>query len=265
MPDFKIATFNANSIRSRLDQILDWLAREQPDVLCVQETKVQDKDFPAQPIKDAGYHVIFRGQKAYAGVAIISKVPPEKVVAGFDDEAENGDGADEPRLLRAVYHGVTVINSYVPQGREPESEHFQYKLRWLARMRALLERHYSPDDLLVWVGDLNVAPEDIDVYDPKGLRYHVDFHPDAQAALERVRQWGFVDVFRQHHPNEPQQFSYFDYRANNPIERGIGWRIDHIWATAPLAAKSTRAWIDVEARKAARPSDHTFVVAEFAL
>lgn len=260
MPNFKIATFNANSIRSRLDQILDWLAREQPDVLCVQETKVQDKDFPAQPILDAGYHVIFRGQKAYSGVAIISKTAPEHVVAGFDDD---GEDADAPRLLRAVYHGVTVVNSYVPQGREPESEHFQYKLRWLARMRALLERHYTPDDLLVWVGDLNVAPEDIDVYDPKGLRYHVDFHPDAQAALEAIRQWGFVDVFRQHHPGEPKQFSYFDYRANNPIERGIGWRIDHIWATAPLAATSTRAWIDVEARKAARPSDHTLVVAEF--
>jgi len=261
MTNFKIATFNANSIRSRLDQILGWLDRERPDVLCVQETKVQDKDFPAQPIEAAGYHVIFRGQKAYSGVAIISKEAPEDIAAGLDD----GEEADEPRLLRAVYHGITVVNTYVPQGRDVDSEHFQYKLRWLARLRALLERHYSPDDLLVWVGDLNVAPEDIDVYDPKGLRYHVDFHPDAQAALEAIRQWGFVDVFRQHHPGEPQQFSYFDYRANNPIERGIGWRIDHIWATAPLAAKSTRAWIDVEARKAERPSDHTLVVAEFEL
>ena len=267
MTNFKIATFNANSIRSRLAQILGWLDRERPDVLCVQETKVQDKDFPAQPIEDAGYHVIFRGQKAYSGVAIISQTAPEDIVAGFDDvAAESGvEDTDAPRLLRAVYHGVTVVNTYVPQGRDVNSEHFQYKLRWLARLRALFERHYSPNDLLVWVGDLNVAPEDIDVYDPKGLRYHVDFHPDAQAALEAIRQWGFVDVFRQHHPDEPKQFSYFDYRANNPIERGIGWRIDHIWATVPLAAKSTSAWIDVEARKAERPSDHTFVAAEFAL
>jgi len=262
MTNFKIATFNANSIRSRLDQILDWLNREHPDVLCVQETKVQDKDFPAQPIEDAGYHVIFNGQKAYSGVAILSRTTPEHVIAGFDDGEED---TDAPRLLRGVYHGVTVVNTYVPQGRDVDSEHFQYKLHWLARLRALFERHYSPDDLLVWVGDLNVAPEDIDVYDPKGLRNHVDFHPDAQAALENVRQWGLVDVFRQYHAGEPKQFSYFDYRANNPIERGIGWRIDHIWATKPLAAKSTRAWIDVEARKAERPSDHTFVVAEFAL
>jgi exodeoxyribonuclease-3 len=265
MSNFKIATFNANSIRTRLDQIIDWLGREQPDVLCIQETKVQDKDFPTQPIEDAGYHVIFRGQKSYAGVAIISKTAPRDVAAGLDDGEDGGeDAADEPRLLRAVYNGVTVVNTYVPQGREPESEHFQYKLRWLARMRKLFEQHYTPDDLLVWVGDLNVATEDIDVHDPKGLRYHVDFHPDAQAALENVRQWGFIDVFRKHHPGEPQQFSYFDYRARNPIERGLGWRIDHIWATVPLAARSTGAWIDVEARRAERPSDHTFVIAEFA-
>ncbi|HOT90714.1 MAG TPA: exodeoxyribonuclease III [Anaerolineae bacterium] len=261
MSTFKIATFNANSIRSRLEQILAWLDREAPDVLCIQETKVQDQDFPAQPIMEAGYHVIFRGQKAYAGVAIISRETPQDVAAGLDD----GEEADEPRLLRAVYHGIAVVNTYVPQGREPESEHFQYKLRWLKRLRAFFERHYTPNDLLVWVGDLNVAPEDIDVYDPKGLRYHVDFHPEAQAALEYVRQWGFVDVFRKHHPNEPGQFSYFDYRTRNAIERGIGWRVDHIWATAPLAARSTRAWIDVEARKAERPSDHVPLVAEFIL
>ncbi|HQE91602.1 MAG TPA: exodeoxyribonuclease III [Anaerolineae bacterium] len=261
MANFKIATFNANSIRTRLDLILDWLDREQPDVLCIQETKVQDKDFPVEEIEEAGYHVIFRGQKAYAGVAIISRDAPQAVTAGLDD----GEEADEPRLLCGVYRGIAVVNTYVPQGREPESEHFQYKLRWLKRLRDYFERHYSPTDPLVWVGDFNVATEDIDVYDPKGLRYHVDFHPDVQAALESVRQWGFVDVFRRHHPGEPRQFTYFDYRANNPIERGIGWRIDHIWATAPLAAKSTRAWIDVEARQAAHPSDHTFLVAEFAL
>ncbi len=261
MSNFKIATFNANSIRSRLDQIITWLNRERPDVLCVQETKVQDKDFPTQPIKEAGYHVIFRGQKAYAGVAIISQSAPQEVAAGLDDGGE----ADEARLLRAVYHGITVVNTYVPQGRDPQSEHFQYKLHWLRRLRAYFARHFTPADPVIWVGDFNVATEDIDVYDPQGLRYHVDFHPDTQAALEEVRQWGFVDVFRRHHPGEPQQFTYFDYRAHNPLERGIGWRIDHIWATAPLAAKSTRAWIDVEARKAERPSDHTFVVAEFTL
>ena len=258
---FKIATFNANSIRTRLPIILEWLARERADVLCVQETKVQDQDFPAAEIETAGYHVIFRGQKAQAGVAIISREAPEQVGAGFDD----GGPADEPRFLRAVYRGIHVLNTYVPQGREPESEHFQYKLAWFRRLRAFLERHFTPEMPVLWVGDFNVATEDIDVYDPVGLRGHVDFHPEAQAALEEVRRWGFVDVFRRLHPGEPGHFSYWDYRARNPVERGLGWRIDHIWATSPLAEKAIACWMDVEARKGERPSDHTFMVAEFAV
>jgi exodeoxyribonuclease-3 len=158
-----------------------------------------------------------------------------------------------------------VVNTYVPQGRSPDSEHFQYKLEWLARLRALFESHYSPQEPLLWMGDFNVAPEPIDVHDPKRLKNHVDFHPEARAALEQVREWGFVDVFRRHHPEEPGQYTFWDYRVRDALERGLGWRVDHIWATEPLARKSTRAWIDVEARRAERPSDHTFLVAEFAL
>ena len=254
----KAATYNANSIRSRLGLVLDWLGRETPDVLCLQETKVQDPDFPAQPIRDAGYQVVFRGQKAYAGVAIVSREEPQEVDFGLD-------GEDEARLVRAVIGGITVVNTYVPQGRSPDSEHFRYKLEWLARLRALFERHYSPEESLLWMGDFNVAPEPIDVYDPKRLKNHVDFHPEARAALERLREWGFVDVFRRHHPDEPDQYTFWDYRARDPVERGIGWRVDHIWATEPLASRSTRAWIDVAARLAERPSDHTFLVAEFVL
>ena len=259
MGKLKVATYNANSIRARMPLVLDWLAREAPDVLCVQETKVQDQDFPAAPIQDAGYHVVFRGQKAHAGVAILSREEPQAVAYGLDD----GDEPDEPRLIRATIAGVRVVNTYVPQGRDPDSEHFQYKLAWFGRLRAFFERHYSPEEPLVWVGDFNVATEPIDVYDPVKLDGHVDYHPDARAALERVREWGFVDVFRRHHPDEPGQYSYFDYRARNPVERGIGWRVDHIWATPPLAERSTDAWIDVEARLAQRPSDHTVMVAEF--
>lgn len=258
--NFKIATYNANSIRTRLAQTLDWLAREQPDVLCLQETKVQDQDFPAAPFQEAGYHVIYRGQKAHAGVAILSQEPSQNVIGGFADAPH-----DAPRLLRATYGPITVINTYVPQGRDPDSEHFAYKLAWFARLRALFEREYTPEQWLVWVGDFNVATEDIDVHDPVRLRGHVDFHPEAQAALERVREWGFVDVYRRLHPDAPGHFSYWDYRARNPVERGIGWRIDHIWATAPLAERAATAWVDVAARQAEKPSDHTFVVAEFAL
>ena len=255
----KAATFNANSIRARLGQVLDWLHRETPDVLCVQETKAQDKDFPLQPFLDAGYHVAFRGQKAHAGVAIISRTEPQEVAFGLDDGGE----PDEARLIRAIIRGIPIVNTYVPQGRDAESAHFQYKLEWLARIRTFFARHCDPGVPVLWMGDLNVATEPIDVYDPKRLAGHVDFHPDAQAALERVREWGFVDVFRRHHPGEEGQYTYWDYRARDPIERGMGWRVDHIWATEPLARTSTASWIDVEARRAERPSDHTFLVAEF--
>ncbi len=255
----KIATYNVNGIRSRLNSMLDWLRREAPDILCVQETKVQDEDFPAAPFREAGYHVTFKGQKAHAGVAIFSREAPESVAFGLDD----GGAPDEPRLIRALFGGVTVVNTYVPQGREITSEHFQYKLQWLARLRAFFERHYTPRDPLVWVGDFNVAPEPIDVYAPDRLEDNVDYHPDARAALETVRAWGFIDVFRQHHPGEPGHYTYWDYRVWGALERGMGWRIDHIWATDQMARRCAHIWIDVEARKAEKPSDHTYLVGEF--
>lgn len=257
----RVATFNANSIRSRLEQVLGWLARETPDVLALQETKVQDEDFPAAAFESAGYHVVFRGQKAHAGVALVSRQPPQQVGFGLDDDGP----PDEARLIRAVIGGIPLVNTYVPQGRTPDSEHFQYKLAWLARLRAFFERHYTADEPLIWLGDFNIAPEPIDVHDPKGLMGHVAFHPDAWAALEHVRQWGFVDLLRQHHPGEAGLYTYYDYRVRDAVERGIGWRVDHIWATAPLARRCTDVWIDTAARKAERPSDHTFLVAEFAL
>ncbi|MDY7039986.1 MAG: exodeoxyribonuclease III [Chloroflexota bacterium] len=257
----KVATFNTNSIRSRLQVVIPWLQREETDVLCLQETKVQDSEFPVGAFEEIDYHVVFRGQKAYSGVAIVSREEPQEVAIGFSDGGEP-DGA---RLIRAVVRGIPIVNTYVPQGRSPDSPHFQYKLEWFARLRALFEQHYSPQEPLLWMGDFNVAPEPIDVHDPKRLKDHVDFHPEARATLERVKEWGFVDVFRLHHPQEPEQYTFWDYRAPNALERKIGWRVDHIWATEPLAHKSTRAWIDVEARRAKRPSDHTFLVAEFAL
>lgn len=256
----KIATFNVNSVRSRLELVTGWLQRERPDVLCLQEIKVQDSEFPIDAFRDIGYHVAFRGQKAHAGVAIISPEQPQDVSCGLDDGGE----PDPARLICATVRGVPIVNTYVPQGQSVDSPWFQYKLEWLARLRHWFERHYSPDQPLVWVGDFNVAPDPMDVHDPKALAKHADFHPDARAALQKIKEWGFVDVFRQHHP-EPGQFTFWDYRVRDALQRNIGWRVDHIWATRPLADKSVRAWIDVEARRAAKPSDHTFLVAEFAL
>ena len=258
---FRVATFNANSIRVRLDQVLSWLARESVDILCLQETKAQDVDFPEEPFRDAGYYVTFRGQKAYAGVAIVSREDLQEVSFGLDDGGET----DEARLICAVLRGVPIVNTYVPQGRSIDSPQFQYKLEWFERLRAFFERHYSPEEPLLWMGDLNVAPEPIDVHDPQRLKDHVDFHPEARAALNRVREWGFVDLFRLHHPDEAEQYTYWDYRARNPVQHKVGWRVDHIWSTNPLAQKCVNSWIDVEARLAERPSDHTFLVAEFIL
>jgi len=256
----RVATYNANGIRARLESILPWLEQQSPDLLGIQETKVQDQEFPEKAFLEAGYKVVYRGQKAHAGVAFVSKQELEGVAFGLDDGGE----PDEPRLIRAAVRGIPVINTYVPQGRDVGSPHFQYKLEWFARLREWFAHHYSPDEPLLWMGDFNVAPEDIDVYDPKRQQKHVDFHPDARAALQRAKDWGFVDVFRLHH-KEPGHYTYWDYRIRTALDHNSGWRVDHIWATEPLAQKSTGAWIDVEARRGERPSDHTFVVAEFAL
>ena len=257
----KVATYNANSIRTRLDQIISWLDATGVDVLCVQETKVQDEDFPVDTFTEAGFHVEFSGQKAHAGVAMISREALEDVSCGLDDDGP----ADCPRLIRGATQGIHIINAYVPQGRSIDHEMFAYKLEWLARLRAYLDRHYSVEDSVLLCGDLNVAPEPIDIHDPRANAEHVDFHPRVREAFAEMCSWGLEDVFRRHHPDEPDQYSYYDYRVRNAIDRGVGWRIDHLLATPGLAERSTAAWIDVEARRAERPSDHTFVVAEFIL
>ncbi|RKY23497.1 MAG: exodeoxyribonuclease III [Planctomycetota bacterium] len=253
-----IATFNANSVRARLPIILDWLGANAPDVLCVQETKVQDADFPVDAFRDIGYHAVFRGQKSYNGVAVISRSVPDDVTYGLDD----GGPPDEPRLICAVCGGVPIVNTYVPQGVAPDSPKFAYKVEWFARLKAFFARRYSPDKPLVWAGDLNVAREPIDVYNPDVLENHVCFHADVRKALNDVVEWGFVDVFRERCP-EPGHYTFWDYRDRNALERKIGWRLDYIFATKPLAEKCASARIDIEPRLRERPSDHTFVIADF--
>jgi len=260
MPDtFRVATFNANSVRSRLEIILGWLRAHEPDALCVQETRVVDADFPADAFAEIGYTASFVGQKTFNGVAIISREQPEDVVVGMGIEGMD----EEARLIRARIRGIEVVNTYVPQGTAPDSPRFAYKLNWISALRDYFARGFSPDSPVVWVGDFNVAPEPIDVYDPEGLLGSVCYHPDEHKALATVRDWGFVDVFRKHHPGEPKQYSFYDYRVPNAFKRKIGWRIDHIWATRPMADRSLDCWIDTGPRLMEKPSDHTFVVADF--
>jgi exodeoxyribonuclease III len=257
----KIATFNANSIRSRLPVVIPWLQEHLPDILAIQETKVQDHEFPVDAFEAVGYHVVFKGQKSYNGVAIVSRRPLTDVRTGFFE----GDDLNGPRLIRAKYGEVHIINTYVPQGRDRETEHYAGKLEWLRSFRRLLETDYSPSQPVIWLGDLNVAPEPPDVHDPQRLEGHVCFNRELTELFYQVCSWGFQDVFRKHHP-EPEQYSFFDYRAAS-VYSNKGWRIDHILATPPLYERSTNAWIDMKPRKRRdpKPSDHTFVIAEFAV
>ena len=253
-----VATFNVNSVRARLPILTTWLDAVRPDVLCLQETKVQDHEFPVDAFAAAGYEVVFRGQKSYNGVAVASRHPIEAAAFGFDD----GGSTDETRLAIVRVRGIPIINTYVPQGRAEDDPMFAVKLDWLNRLRTRIARDFTSDAPLIWVGDFNIAPEPIDVHDPKRLLGHVCYHPEAHRALAEVKDWGFVDVFRKHVP-EPGQYTFYDYRAKNPVENGRGWRVDHVWATAPMADCSIRAWIDLAPRRAERPSDHTPLLAEF--
>lgn len=255
----KIATFNVNSIRSRLDVVRDWLAREQPDYLCLQETKVQDHEFPLVPLEAAGYHVNFRGMKSYNGVAILSRQAPDEVAAGLDD----GGPPDEPRLIRARFGDLHIVNTYVPQGRDIEHEMFRYKIEWLRRLRGYFDRHFKTTDQVVWVGDLNVAIQPIDVYNPEVRARHVCYHADARDALTFCWAWGFEDVFRKVHP-EGGHYTFFDYRTVDSLERGQGWRIDYILASPSLGRRIKDCRIDLEPRRQPKASDHTVMVAEFA-
>jgi len=255
----KIASYNVNSLRVRLPVVLQWLTDHEADVLCVQETKVQDGDFPTEAFDSIGYKYAFKGQKSYNGVAIFSRHPIEQVRYGLHDEPK-----DEARLITGSINGISIVNTYVPQGNSPESEKFQYKLQWFSRLRKYFDQNFKPQDPVVWTGDLNIAPEPIDVYDPERLLGHVCFHPDVHKALKEVMAWGFTDVFRKAQgADKAGEYTFWDYRFRDTFKRNRGWRLDHIMATASLAQICSACYIDREPRTAERPSDHTPVIAEF--
>jgi exodeoxyribonuclease-3 len=250
----KLATFNTNSIRARLPILLDWLKRESPDVLCLQETKVQDQDFPLEPLEQCGYHAAFRGQKSYNGVAILSRSPLQNPRLDLFEE-----GDEQARFISGTIDGISIINIYVPQGFQVGSDKFQYKLKWLQSLHDHIANRYEPDAPLLVAGDFNVAMEDRDVYDPDGFRGGVGFHPEEQALMEKFFKWGLVDIFRKH-TTKAEQYTFWDYRIPNGFKRNMGWRIDYILGTEPLAEKSSAIWIDTHARGLKKPSDHTFLV-----
>lgn len=254
----KIVTWNVNSIRARHDAVLGWTEREQPDVLCMQETKVEDDDFPTDEFLRLGYAVVMSGERSYNGVAIASRLPVSDVVVGLHDE----QGPAEKRLIRATVAGVRIYSVYVPNGKSPDAPAFQDKLRFFERLRETLLGEGARDRDVAVCGDFNVAPDDRDVYDPEAFRGQLHFHPDEHRALARLMEVGLVDVFRTQHA-EGGQYSWWDYRAGG-FRRNLGLRIDLILGTRSLAARCSSSHIDVAPRRGDKPSDHTPVAATFA-
>ncbi|MGE5648092.1 MAG: exodeoxyribonuclease III [Acidobacteriota bacterium] len=253
----KIATWNVNSIRKRAPLVVDWLGRNRPDALCLQETKVEDACFPLDALQSTGYHVTFRGRKGYNGVATLTLEPPESVLHGLHE----GPDSEDDRVLLTVVQGIPILNTYVPQGFKIGTEKYAFKLEWFRRIRRYFDEHLDPAKPAVWLGDLNVAPEPIDVYHPDRRVNDVDFHIDARNAYKEAVAWGFTDVFRKLYPDRVQ-YTYWDY-FRNAFQNNWGWRIDHILATAPLAARCVRAEADLTPRQAEGASDHTVFWAEF--
>jgi exodeoxyribonuclease III len=251
----RIATWNVNSLKVRLPHVLEWLAANQPDVLCLQETKQEDKDFPADALEAAGYQSIFAGQKTYNGVAILSKSPASDVqigIPGFDDVQQ--------RVLAATVGGVRVVCVYIPNGQSLDSDKYQYKLRWLQALTDWLRTELARYPELTLLGDYNIAPEDRDVHDPKAWEGQVLVSPAERAAFVGLTGLGLKDAFRLFEQAE-SSFSWWDYRMA-AFRRNMGLRIDHILLSAALARQCTSCWIDKAPRKLERPSDHTPVVVE---
>lgn len=264
MSDIKIATFNVNSVKSRLPVLDFWLASDgAPDVLCLQETKCRDEEFPAAFFEERGYKCVCKGMKSYNGVALIARELPYEFEFGIGDGEEEGrDESESARVLFARFANFSLLNTYVPQGKEIDNPDYPYKLRFIARLRKLLERKCSPEDALIWVGDLNVAPTDIDVTNPKNKKNHVCFHEDVKIALRGAMEWGLVDIFREHLPSDGE-YTFWDYRIKNALERNIGWRIDHILGTRKAAEHCSGVVVERRLRAMERPSDHTAVVGSF--
>ena len=254
----KIVTWNVNSVRARLGRLLPWLEEEAPDVVCLQETKVQDLQFPREEIEDAGYNVEIFGQKTYNGVAILSHHRIHDVVRGFDDDSEDA----EKRVIGAEIEGFAVLDLYVPNGKEVGHKSYHYKLEWLQKLRGFLDTHYQPSDPVVVCGDFNVTFDDRDIHDPEAWHERILCSAPEREALCRVMEFGLVDGLRQFH-EERGPFTWWDHRGGS-LARDRGLRIDHFLLSESALARCIGIRVDREMRKGASPSDHAPVIAEFA-
>jgi exodeoxyribonuclease-3 len=258
----KLASWNVNSLKVRLPQLLDWLESQSPDAVCLQETKLEDAKFPLEPIEAAGYRCIWSGQKTYNGVAILSKSPLTDIttgIPGFPDE--------QKRIIAATVGGATdafrIVCAYVPNGQAIDSEKYAYKLRWLAAFRDWLGEELKQRPRLVVLGDYNIAPADEDVYDPVALKGAVLCSPRERQAFRDLLALGLRDGFRMFTQPE-RSFTWWDYRMN-AFRRNLGLRIDHVLLSSELAALCRTCSIDLAPRRLERPSDHAPVLAELQL
>jgi exodeoxyribonuclease III len=251
----KLATWNVNSLKVRLPHLLDWLAAVQPDAVCLQETKTEDASFPLGPIEAAGYRAVFCGQKSYNGVAILARSTPVDVQHGIPSFAD-----DPKRLIAATVGDVRIICAYAPNGQSLVSEKYAYKLRWYEALAAWMQDELTKRPRLALLGDLNVAPEDRDVHNPKRWEGGIHVSPPERAAYRRLLEVGLADAFRLFEQPE-KEFSWWDYRLN-AFQRGWGLRIDFVLLSAELAKACRLARIDKAPRALERPSDHAPVVVE---
>ncbi len=253
----KIATWNVNSLKVRLPQVLDWLNLHQPDALCLQELKLEDKDFPRAEIEAAGYQAVFAGQKTYNGVAILSREAVQDASVGIPGYMD-----EQKRVLAATLNGMRLVCVYVPNGQSVDSDKYQYKLQWLAALAAWLKDELTRYPRLVVLGDYNIAPEDRDVHDPKAWEGQVLCSEPEREAFRKLLQIGLHDSFRLF-PQTEGAFTWWDYRMN-AFRRKRGLRIDHILLSDALAPACTSCVVDIAPRKLERPSDHAPVIAELA-
>ncbi|HVT77613.1 MAG TPA: exodeoxyribonuclease III [Acidimicrobiales bacterium] len=258
----RIATWNVNSLTVRMPRVEEWFAYAEPDVVCMQETKVADSAFPYLAFQSMGYEVAHNGTGRWNGVAIASRVGLDDVLLGFGKvDCPTFDSDDvEPRAVSATCGGVRVTSVYVPNGRGLADPHYEYKLAWLAALRDEIAATSSPDEPVVVCGDFNIAPEDKDCYDPKKFLTDTHTSPRERAALAEICDWGLVDAFRTQHDAE-RLYSWWDYRAGD-FHQGRGLRIDLVLVSTPLADKVTFALIDRNARKGKQPSDHAPVIVD---
>ena len=263
MESLRIATWNVNSIRTRQQIVIDWLQQHRVDVLCLQETKVQDHQFPRTPFEELGYNIYISGQKSYNGVAIFSLKPLTEVHCGFHPIVGDlaADFDQQKRVISGVIEGVRIVNLYVPNGSAIASDKYEYKLNWLQILREYLQTLQSKQLEICVCGDFNIALEDKDIYTSKGRETHIMSSPTEREALRQILKLGFKDAFRKF-TSEEGHYSWWDYRAAG-FSRNRGWRIDHHYLTSELYQKATKCWIDIEPRKLEKPSDHAPVIVEF--